>query len=154
MAVSEDVHPMRWLLLREPHQGQAYLAPYRADGDPHETAPTLLRIATKRQARRLAPSGVADVHGPLRPAAVLRVRRGNDADAVALGLALLAEVATVDDIPRIQTVGLFSNDFGPLALTDRTAWCHAARDAFTAGDNRMTWLANHGPPELNLRAEG
>ncbi len=41
-----------------------------------------------------------------------------------------------------------------LALTDRTAWCHAARDAFTAGDNRMTWLANHGPPELNLRAEG
>ncbi|MET9561794.1 hypothetical protein [Streptomyces tauricus] len=187
MAVSEDVHPMRWLLLREPHQGQAYLAPYRADGDPHETAPTLLRIATKRQARRLAPSGVADVHGPLRPAAVLRVRCGNDADAVALGLAPLAEVATVDDIPRIQTAGLFSNDFAPpavrasnacrtawtrwfgdaelharwhrlrtsyLALTDRTAWCHAARDAFTAGDNRMTWLANHGPPELNLRAEG
>ncbi|UPZ34559.1 hypothetical protein MUK60_02180 [Streptomyces sp. LRE541] len=41
-----------------------------------------------------------------------------------------------------------------LALTDRTAWCHAERDAFTAGDNRMTWLPNHGPPELNLRAEG
>ncbi|MFJ2264062.1 hypothetical protein ACIOKD_38250 [Streptomyces sp. NPDC087844] len=44
------------------------------------------------------------------------VRHGSDVDAVALGLALLAEVATVDDIPRIQTVGLFSNDFGPLAV--------------------------------------
>ncbi|MFL1897999.1 hypothetical protein ACJWDR_02775 [Streptomyces tauricus] len=44
------------------------------------------------------------------------VRHGYNADAVALGLALLAEVATVDDIPRIQTVSLFSNDFGPLAV--------------------------------------
>ncbi|MFH8462497.1 hypothetical protein [Streptomyces sp. NPDC017991] len=71
VAVSEDVRPMRWLLLREPHDGDAYLVLYRADGDPDETAPMLLRIATKRQALRLAPAGVADVHGLLRPDAAL-----------------------------------------------------------------------------------
>ncbi|MEW2567243.1 hypothetical protein [Streptomyces sp. NPDC047070] len=71
VAVSEDVRPMRWLLLHEPHDGEAYLLLYEADGDPDETAPLLLQIATKRQARRLAPAGVADVHGLLRPGAVL-----------------------------------------------------------------------------------
>ncbi|WP_281258553.1 hypothetical protein [Streptomyces phaeoluteigriseus] len=35
---------------------------------------------------------------------------------MAVGLAVLAEVATSDDVPRIQTVVLLSNGFGPLAV--------------------------------------
>ncbi|MGW6155674.1 hypothetical protein ACWFRM_21395 [Streptomyces sp. NPDC055144] len=71
VAVSEHVRPMRWLLLREPDAGEAYLVLYRADGDPDEAPPTLLRLAKKRQARRLPSAGVADVHGLLRPVTVL-----------------------------------------------------------------------------------
>ncbi|MFJ5268979.1 hypothetical protein [Streptomyces sp. NPDC088358] len=71
VAVSEDVRPMRWLLLREQDAGEAYLVLYRAHGDPDGDPPMLLRPAKKRQARRLPPAGVADVHGPLRPVAVL-----------------------------------------------------------------------------------
>ncbi|MFF1400938.1 hypothetical protein ACFVZD_45370 [Streptomyces sp. NPDC058287] len=71
VAVSEDVRPMRWLLLCEPDAGEAYLVLYRADGDPDEDPPMLLRLATKRQARRLPSAGVADVHGLLRPVTVL-----------------------------------------------------------------------------------
>ncbi|MGW1027630.1 hypothetical protein ACWD4J_28690 [Streptomyces sp. NPDC002577] len=67
VAVSEHVRPMRWLLLREPYGGEAYLVLYRADGDPDEAPPMLLRLAKKRQARRLPPAGVAEVHGSLRP---------------------------------------------------------------------------------------
>ncbi|MEU5341933.1 hypothetical protein AB0H18_14030 [Streptomyces sp. NPDC020766] len=71
MAVSEDARPMRWLLLREPEAGKAYLMLYPADGDPDEAPPMLLRIARKRQARHLPPAGVADVHGLLRPVTLL-----------------------------------------------------------------------------------
>jgi hypothetical protein len=71
VAVSEDVRPMRWLLLREPDAGEAYLVLYRADGDPDEAPPMLLRLAKKRQARRLPSAGLADVHGLLRPVTVL-----------------------------------------------------------------------------------
>ncbi|MFE7933975.1 hypothetical protein ACFU6S_35705 [Streptomyces sp. NPDC057456] len=70
-AVSEHVRPMRWLLLREPDQGEAYLVLYKADGDPDEAPPMLLKLAKKRQARRLPPTGVANVHGLLRPVTVL-----------------------------------------------------------------------------------
>ena len=34
VATSEHARPMRWLLLREPHAGEAYLVLYKADGDP------------------------------------------------------------------------------------------------------------------------
>ncbi|MFF3577852.1 hypothetical protein [Streptomyces mirabilis] len=71
VAVSEYERPMRWLLLREPDAGEAYLVLYRADGDPDEAPPMLLRLAKKRQARRLPPAGVTDVHGMLRPVTVL-----------------------------------------------------------------------------------
>ncbi|MFD7878442.1 hypothetical protein ACFV5G_30845 [Streptomyces sp. NPDC059766] len=71
VAVSEHVRPMHWLLLREPAQGEAYLVLYKADGDPDEAPPMLLRLAKKQQARRLPPAGVADVHGLLRPVTVL-----------------------------------------------------------------------------------
>ncbi|MEV0222023.1 hypothetical protein [Streptomyces sp. NPDC050704] len=71
VAISEPVRPMRWLLLREPDAGEAYLVLYRADGDPDEAPPMLLRLAKKRQARRLPPAGVADVNGPLRPVTIL-----------------------------------------------------------------------------------
>ncbi|MFG3042045.1 hypothetical protein ACGFYZ_34625 [Streptomyces sp. NPDC048330] len=43
------------------------------------------------------------------------VRHGTDIGSVAVGLALLAEAGTADDIPRIQTVGLLSTWFAPLA---------------------------------------
>ncbi|MFH0178445.1 hypothetical protein [Streptomyces cacaoi] len=71
VAVGEHVRPMRWLLLREPGAGEAYLVLYTADGNPDEAPPMLLRLAKKRQARRLPPAGVADVHGLLRPVTVL-----------------------------------------------------------------------------------
>lgn len=71
VAVGEHVRPMRWLLLREPDQGEAYLLLYKADGDPDEAPPMLLRLAKKQHARRLPPAGVANVHGLLRPVTVL-----------------------------------------------------------------------------------
>lgn len=52
---------------------------------------------------------------------------------MALGLALLAEVATVDDIPAIQTIGLFSNDFGPLAVQ--------ALERLPGSAEALIWLA-------------
>ncbi|MDX3571815.1 hypothetical protein [Streptomyces sp. ID05-47C] len=61
------------------------------------------------------------------------VRHGTDAAAVAAGLAVLAEVATSDDIPRIQTVGLLSNGFGALAV-------HAL-DRLPGGVDALIWLA-------------
>ncbi|MFF4562228.1 hypothetical protein [Streptomyces sp. NPDC001435] len=71
VAVSEHVRPMRWLLLREPEAGDAYLVIYPAEGDPDDTLPMLLRLAEKKDARGLPPAGVADVHGLLRPVTVL-----------------------------------------------------------------------------------
>lgn len=71
LATSKDSHPMCWLLLREPEAGEAYLVLYRADDDPDEAPPMLLRLAKKSQSRRLPPSGVADVHGLLNPVTVL-----------------------------------------------------------------------------------
>ncbi|MDK1476891.1 hypothetical protein QNO07_26410 [Streptomyces sp. 549] len=43
------------------------------------------------------------------------VRNGVDRCSVTVGLALVAAVATTDDIPLIQTIGLLSRRFGPLA---------------------------------------
>ncbi|MFE5588632.1 hypothetical protein, partial [Kitasatospora sp. NPDC056531] len=43
------------------------------------------------------------------------VRYGSDRCAVTVGLALLTELGTPDDIPLIRTIGLLSNQFGPLA---------------------------------------
>ncbi|MFE4056809.1 hypothetical protein ACFXP3_11005 [Streptomyces sp. NPDC059096] len=43
------------------------------------------------------------------------VRYGTDRCSVTVGLALVAAVGTADDIPLIQTIGLLSNHFGPLA---------------------------------------
>ncbi|MER5792372.1 hypothetical protein [Streptomyces sp. NPDC001980] len=43
------------------------------------------------------------------------VRHGTDRCSVTVGLALVAAVGTADDIPLIQTIGLLSNRFGPLA---------------------------------------
>ncbi|MEV5488100.1 hypothetical protein AB0L47_08835 [Streptomyces bobili] len=71
VATSEHVRPMRWLLLREPHAGEAYLVLYKADGEPDEAPPMLLRLAKKQHARRLPSAGVANVHGLLRPITVL-----------------------------------------------------------------------------------
>ncbi|GGT69336.1 hypothetical protein GCM10010226_54030 [Streptomyces phaeofaciens] len=71
VADSEQVRPMRWLLLREPDGGEAYMVLYPADGDPDQAPPMLLRLAKKRQARRLPSAGVADVRGLLRPRTVL-----------------------------------------------------------------------------------
>jgi hypothetical protein len=71
VAVSEHVRPMRWLLVREPEAGAGYLVLYPAEEDPDGAAPMLLRIAEEKDARSLPPTGVAEVHGPLRPATVL-----------------------------------------------------------------------------------
>ncbi|GGV85709.1 hypothetical protein GCM10010294_65390 [Streptomyces griseoloalbus] len=61
------------------------------------------------------------------------VRHGTDLAPVAVGLALLAEVGTVDDIRLIQTIGLLSNAFGPLAVR--------ALDRLPGGVEALIWLA-------------
>ncbi|WP_406413524.1 hypothetical protein [Streptomyces sp. NBC_01614] len=61
------------------------------------------------------------------------VRYGTDRCAVTVGLALLAAVGTVDDIPLIQTIGLLSDRFGPLAA-------HAF-ERQTEGVEALLWLA-------------
>ncbi|UNO39583.1 hypothetical protein [Streptomyces sp. MST-110588] len=43
------------------------------------------------------------------------VGQGTETDDVVVGLALLAAVGTVEDVPYIQTIGLLSRTFGPLA---------------------------------------
>ncbi|MFD8952035.1 hypothetical protein ACFV0B_24650 [Streptomyces xanthophaeus] len=61
------------------------------------------------------------------------VRHGTETGPVAVGLALLAEAGTVEDIPRIQTIGLISNDFGSLAVE--------ALDRLPGGIEPLLWLA-------------
>ncbi|MFE0178499.1 hypothetical protein ACFWZ2_39955 [Streptomyces sp. NPDC059002] len=51
-----------------------------------------------------------------------------------MGLALVAAVATVDDIPLIQTIGLLSNHFGPLAAR--------ALEQLPGGTEAVLWLAD------------
>ncbi|MFF3315788.1 hypothetical protein ACFYV5_09755 [Streptomyces sp. NPDC003035] len=53
---------------------------------------------------------------------------------MAVGLALLAEVGTVTDIPKIQTIGLLSNAFGALAVR--------ALDRLPGGVEALIWLAD------------
>ncbi|MFD5269374.1 hypothetical protein [Streptomyces sp. NPDC058335] len=53
---------------------------------------------------------------------------------MAVGLAVLAECATSDDITRIQTIGLLSNGFGPLAVR--------ALDRLPGGVDALIWLAD------------
>ncbi|WP_409235638.1 hypothetical protein [Streptomyces sp. PA5.6] len=61
------------------------------------------------------------------------VRHGTDRCAVTVGLALLAAVGTADDIPLIQTIGLLSDRFGPLAA-------HAF-ERLPEGVEALLWLA-------------
>jgi hypothetical protein len=62
------------------------------------------------------------------------VRHGTDRCSVTMGLALVAAVATADDIPLIQTIGLLSNHFGPLAA-------HAL-EKLPGGTEALLWLAD------------
>jgi hypothetical protein len=61
------------------------------------------------------------------------VRYGTDRCSVTVGLALVAAVGTADDIPLIQTIGLLSNRFGPLAA-------HAF-ESRPGGVEALLWLA-------------
>lgn len=61
------------------------------------------------------------------------VRHGTDLAPVAVGLALLAEVGTVDDIELIRTIGLLSEALGPLAVQ--------ALDRLPGGVEALIWLA-------------
>ncbi|MEU3722252.1 hypothetical protein [Streptomyces sp. NPDC031705] len=61
------------------------------------------------------------------------VRHGTDRCSVTVGLALVAAVGTADDIPLVQTIGLLSNHFGPLAA-------HAF-ESRTGGAEALLWLA-------------
>ena len=92
-----------------------------------------------------------DVHVPTRPnehiaAAAARadpervrrtgrwlVRHGTDRCSVTVGLALVAAVGTAADIPLIQTIGLLSHQFGPLAV-------HAF-ETRAGGVEALLWLA-------------
>ncbi|MFI8768111.1 hypothetical protein ACIGN6_24810 [Streptomyces sp. NPDC053792] len=62
------------------------------------------------------------------------VRHGTDRCSVTVGLALVAAVGTVDDIPLIQTIGLLSDHFGPLAA-------HAL-ERLPRGTDALLWLAD------------
>ncbi|HWS34924.1 MAG TPA: hypothetical protein VN408_19565 [Actinoplanes sp.] len=61
------------------------------------------------------------------------VRHSTDRNAAAVGLALLAADWTEDDIPLIQTIGLLSNHFGPLAAEALRRRC--------GGSEALLWLA-------------
>ncbi|MER8186207.1 hypothetical protein [Kitasatospora sp. NPDC094015] len=61
------------------------------------------------------------------------VRHGTDRCSVTVGLALIASVGTVDDIPLIRTIGLLSNHFGALAA-------HAL-ERLQGGADALLWLA-------------
>ncbi|MGW1374196.1 hypothetical protein ACWD6P_07950 [Streptomyces sp. NPDC002446] len=61
------------------------------------------------------------------------VRNGIDTSTVTVGLALLAAVGTVEDIPLIQTIGLLSGTFGPLAAR--------ALERLPGGADALIWLA-------------
>ncbi|MGW5867120.1 hypothetical protein ACWFRJ_33730 [Streptomyces sp. NPDC055239] len=62
------------------------------------------------------------------------VRHGADRCAVTVGLALLAAVGTADDVPLIQTIGLLSERFGPLAAR--------AFERQPGGVEALLWLAD------------
>ncbi|MEU6298870.1 hypothetical protein [Streptomyces erythrochromogenes] len=62
------------------------------------------------------------------------VRHGTDRHSVTVGLALVAAVGTGDDIPLIQSIGLLSNHFGPLAA-------HAL-ERLPGGTEALLWLAD------------
>ncbi|WP_405561291.1 hypothetical protein OHV08_49340 [Streptomyces canus] len=62
------------------------------------------------------------------------VRHATDRCSVTMGLALTAAVGAVDDIPLIQTIGLLSNRFGPLAA-------HALEKQ-PGGTEALLWLAD------------
>ncbi|GGX71135.1 hypothetical protein [Streptomyces fructofermentans] len=62
------------------------------------------------------------------------VVHGTDRDDVAVGLALLAEVCTEDDIPLLRTIGLLSCSFGALAA-------HAL-ERLPGGAGPLLWLAD------------
>ncbi|WP_217238167.1 hypothetical protein [Streptomyces sp. AC555_RSS877] len=61
------------------------------------------------------------------------VRHGTATSAVTVGLALLAAVGRVDDIPLIQTIGLLSCTFGPLAAR--------GLERLPSGADSLIWLA-------------
>jgi hypothetical protein len=71
--------------------------------------------------------------GRAREAGRWLVRHGIDTCVVAVGLALLAAVGTVEDIPRIQTIGLLSCTFGPLAAR--------GLERLPGGADALIWLA-------------
>lgn len=62
------------------------------------------------------------------------VRHGTDRDDAVVGLALLAAVGTVDDVPHVQTIGLLSCTFGPLAAQ--------ALERLPGGEEPLLWLAD------------
>ncbi|MFJ6635310.1 hypothetical protein ACIQMR_28495 [Streptomyces sp. NPDC091376] len=62
------------------------------------------------------------------------VRHGTDRCSVTMGLALVAAVGTVDDIPLIQSIGLLSNRFGPLAAR--------VLERLPGGTEALLWLAD------------
>ncbi|MCX4697440.1 hypothetical protein OG252_15390 [Streptomyces sp. NBC_01352] len=77
----------------------------------------------------------ADMAGEVRAREAGRwlVRHATDRSAVTVGLALLAAVGTVDDIPLIQIIGLLSCHFGPLAAR--------GLERLPGGADALMWLA-------------
>ncbi|MER7741303.1 hypothetical protein ABTX34_23745 [Streptomyces sp. NPDC096538] len=69
----------------------------------------------------------------VREAGRLLVRHGTEPAPVAVGLALLTEVATARDIPLIQTIGLLWAPFGSAAVM--------ALDRLPGGVEALIWLA-------------
>ncbi|WP_329378502.1 hypothetical protein OG625_10115 [Streptomyces sp. NBC_01351] len=89
----------------------------RAAAEPRELAFSFhkLCLPSHRNEHIAAAARRADLDRVLRTGRWL-VRNGIDSCAVTVGLALLAEVGTTDDIPFIQMIGLLSAPFGPLAV--------------------------------------
>ncbi|MFG2490437.1 hypothetical protein ACGFSD_05080 [Streptomyces caniferus] len=62
------------------------------------------------------------------------VRHGTDRCSVTVGMAIVAAVGTTEDIPLVQTIGLLSHQFGPLAV-------HAF-ERLPGGGEALLWLAD------------
>ncbi|MEU5510363.1 hypothetical protein [Streptomyces fungicidicus] len=133
---------------RRRQRGQPF-DPSRGDADAAKVLDTYFldtRVSPRQLAIKLRDVPVSSRYSERIGAAALRaptararetgrwlIRHGTDLAPVAVGLALLAEVGTVDDIRLIQTIGLLSNDFGPLAVR--------ALERLPGGVEALFWLA-------------
>ncbi|MFE3258749.1 hypothetical protein [Nocardia sp. NPDC059229] len=66
-------------------------------------------------------------------------RTSTDPEPTVLGIAILAEVGTAEDVPLIQTIGLLSNTFGPLSAKALARLPDATTNLIWLADRAAGW---------------